>query len=209
MAEIIEFPTPDESEISDLVRRLSKRSITRVATVLAYEMETRPELTKVLTTIPGILTDYLPFKEYDKEDLEELRQKYPRYLIGEGDGCGIQLLVAGSQDSLGCRGYNSSRKVVKLAQECRFTHQFLRLFEHYMENQTDKRFNNAYMKSDPTVRKIFRTMGWNLLQNIKKNDIRMSRIVRLAAGTNPDVWDAYEYSHERIKVDVKHIGDYM
>src|SRR3989344_4377649 len=189
---VLVFELPERDLHEQLRRRLRERlDLEEVADVLALQLveeQKRPECAGILHRIPSLMATYLVIKEWDKGQLDQLRKRHPRYLVGEGDGYGIRWLEARRVE------------LQEIARECRYTHQLLRLYGFYREHGQGKILNQNYLAHDPELRKAHGRDGYNLVQNVRKNwRMKMFDIVHLAAEVQPEILRDYRGPNDRKK----------
>lgn len=177
---ILYFPHTNRETDEQKIKNIDIEDITALFSVLSEEERVRSQLTSVLRKYPSLIKNYLSLNDWEREEFEEFRKRYPAYLTGEGDGCGIQYLSAPLRDDLGIALNKGFNRVVSIAVKCRWSNQLLEIFNSYMKNKREERFNNSYISS---ARK-----GRNLLQNVRKSWFTdMGEVVNLAAQVEPDI----------------------
>jgi len=125
---------PERTEQRDFLKDVELEERVLILSALAKEEKARPELTSIIKTYPWLMADYLPLSISEKEKFEEFRCRHPKYLLGEGDGCGIQYLTAPLRDYIFDatlnKGYGA---VASIAVRCRWTNQLINFFDFYIK----------------------------------------------------------------------------
>ncbi len=156
---------------------------------LLEEERLRPELIQLFDA-PALTEEYLSLSPDRKDQLESFRKRYPKFMLGEGDGYPAFSL-------------RSKPEIGEIAWKVRLKNQFLIVFDHYLENHQERyTFNRTYVRENKELRADLGTIGNCMINQALKIFGDVEDIVQLAACNRPEIMEHWKrQSWKRFSVD--------